>query len=450
MNLATQVELARPRSATDHGRFRLLVTTIAIAGAFLLAAWRIKRLGFDANYNQTQNYSSYIAEQGIRGGVAIATLLVAVASCLLAYQALRLGTAARERRLAAFRLAGATRRQVRGLGAVEAGIAGLAGGILAGPLYLLLTLAIQALPRTARMLPPGNAVDLATWPIVAVVLTVLAAAAGALLGRGVMAAPRERSPRASKVAPAAVAVAAAFAVIALPHLFSSGRSDFSLLVPTGVSLTLVCLALPILLVAWRGNRLARSGNPLKVLAGGRLLRTVRPLGRTLGLLIFCSAALGFVAAMVVELDQTRDGGSSADGFQLTGFAFATGAALFIGAIAVVALLAGTADDLLDQRRQLAALNVLGVGEAQLRASVRHQLTACITPAVTAGLAIGALLHANFMVGLQYPPDKPSALPPLIGVVVVGAGLGWLLAAGAAQLLRAQVREATAAGNLRAT
>jgi hypothetical protein len=168
MNLATQLQLVRPRSATDRSRFRLLVLTTALAGAFLLAAWRIKRLGFDGEF-RSQQYSNFIQEDGIRSGVALAALLLAVASCLLAYQALRLGTAARDRRLAAFRLAGATPRQVRGLGAVEAGVAGLAGGILAGPLYLVLVLAIQLLPRTARMLPPPNAVDLATWPIVAVV-----------------------------------------------------------------------------------------------------------------------------------------------------------------------------------------------------------------------------------------------------------------------------------------
>lgn len=120
MNLATQLQLVRPRSATDRSRFRLLVLTTALAGAFLLAAWRIKRLGFDGDL-RSQQYSNFIQEGGLRSGVALAAFLLAVASCLLAYQALRLGTAARDRRLAAFRLAGATPRQVRGLGAVEAG-----------------------------------------------------------------------------------------------------------------------------------------------------------------------------------------------------------------------------------------------------------------------------------------------------------------------------------------
>ena len=445
MNFATLFELARPRSATDRSRFRLLVTTIAIAGAFLLAAWRIKRLGF-RGYYYSDKYSDYIQEDGIRSGVAFAAVLLAVAACLLAFQALKLGTAARDRRLAAFRLAGATPNQVRGLGAVDAGVAGLIGGILAGPLYLLLALAIQSLPRTARMLPPVNSVDLATWPIVAAVLTVVAAAVGALLGRGVISDPRERSAKAPNVTRAAIAGAAGIGLVLLSHLIR--KEYFATLVPLGLGLIFICLALPTLLVAWQGNRLERSRNPLKVLAGGRLLRTVRPHGRTLALLVLCGSAVGFVAAMTVELLQTRDGFDL--GFHLTGLVFAASAAVFTALIAGVSLLAGTADDLLDQRRQLAALNVLGVGEAQLRTSVRYQLTSSVTWAVAGGLLIGGVLYADLSVRDPYSPSQTTALLTTVGLAVVGAGLAWLIAGLAAFLLRGHVHEAAAAENLRST
>jgi FtsX-like permease family protein len=449
VNLATLVQLSRPSSATDRSRFRLLVTTIALAGAFLLAAWRIKRLGFSTSYDSAQ-YSDYIQESGIRGGVAIAALLLSGAACLLAFQSLMLGTTARDRRLAAFRLAGATPRQVRGLGGAEAGIAGLAGGVLAGPLYLLLTLAIQALPRTARILPPGNHVDLATWPVVAAVLAVAAVLVGALLGRGVVPDPRERSAKPSTVSRAVIAAVTGLGIVVLFRLFENpGNSLFSLVVLPGIAVLLVSLALPTLLVAWQGNRLTRSGNPLKVLAGGRLLRTVQPLSRTLVLLIICGTAIGFVISTAVELVRTNQGGPVGR-FQLTGFAFAAGAAVLIALIAGVALLAGTADDLLDQRRQLAALNILGIGENELRISVRHQLTSCITPAVTTGLAIGGLLHADLAGRQLYPGNRPSELLPFLVMLVVGAGLTWLIAAAAAYLLRRQVHEATAAENLRST
>jgi hypothetical protein len=446
VNLATLIELARPRSATDRSRYRLLVTTIAIAGAFLLAAWRIKRLGY-RGYYYSDRYSDYIQEDGIRTGVAFAAVLLAASACLLAFQALKLGTAARDRRLAAFRLAGATPNQVRGLGAVDAGIAGLIGGILAGPLYLLLTLAIQTLPRMARMLPPANAVDLATWPIVAVVLAVAAAAVGALLGRGVISEPREKPAKTPSVARAAIVGLAGFGLLLLSRLINN-RGGI-LLVLLGLGLILICLALPPLLIAWQGKRLERSRNPLKVLAGGRLLRTARPHSRTLALLVLCGCALGFVAAMGVEALRPRSYNYDV-AFQVPGLVFAAGAALFTALIAGVSLLAGTADDLLDQRRQLAALNVLGVGEQQLRTSVRHQLTSSITWAAASGLLIGGVLYADISTLDPYSVDQSLGLLATVGVAVVGAGLAWLIADGAAFLLRGHVHEAAAAENLRST
>lgn len=446
MSPATLFELARPRSATDRSRFRLLVATIAIAGAFLLAAWRIKRLGFSSDYYDSPRYSDYLREYGLRGGVAFAALLMAAASCLLAFQALKLGTAARDRRLEAFRLAGATPGQVRGLGAVDAGIGGLIGGILAGPLYLLLTLAIQALPRVGRVLPPANTVDLAAWPIVAVVLTATAAGVGALLGRGVIGEPRERQAKGPNVTRAEIAGAAGVGLVLLSHLID--ERFFAVLVPFGLGLLVICLAVPTLLVAWQGNRLERSRNPLKVLAGGRLLRTVRPHGRTLSLLVLCGAAVGFVVSMGIELAQDDEVYDVS--YHVPGLIFAAGAAVFIALIAGVSLLAGTADDLLDQRRQLAALNVLGVGERQLRTSVRYQLTSSITWAIASGLLVGGLLYADLTSRSEFAPDQTPGLLATLAVVILGAGLAWLIAGLAAFLLRGHVHEAVAPENLRSS
>ncbi|TDU90337.1 hypothetical protein EV138_3923 [Kribbella voronezhensis] len=445
MSPATLFALARPRSATDRTRFRLLVATVAIAGAFLLSAWRIKRLGF-GEYYDSPKFSDYLQEYGIRSGVTFAAVLLAAASYLLAFQALKLGTAARDRRLAAFRLAGATPGQVRGLGAVDAGIGGLIGGILAGPLYLLLTLAIQALPRMGRVLPPANTVDLAAWPIVAAVLTVSAAGVGALLGRGVIAEPRVREAKGPDVTRAAVAGAAGVGLILLSHLID--RQFYAALVPFGLGLLVICLALPTLLVAWQGNRLERSSNPLKVLAGGRLLRTVRPHGRTLAVLVLCGAAVGFVVSMGIELAQPNHVYDIS--FHVPGLIFAAGAAVFIAVIAGVSLLAGTADDLLDQRRQLAALNVLGVGERQLRTSVRFQLTSSITWATASGLLIGGLLYADLTSRDEFGPNQTPGLLATLAVVVMGAGLAWLIAGLAAFLLRGHVHEAVAPENLRSS
>jgi hypothetical protein len=455
MNLATMIELARPRSRTDRRRLLLLVTTIAIAGGFLLAAWRVKRLGLNGELT-SMNYSNFLQEDGLRSGVAFAAVLVSICACLLTYQALRLGTAARDRRLAAFRLAGATAGDVRKLGAIDAGMAGLAGGVLAGPVYLLLALLVQGLPRMGRMLPPPNLVDLLTWPVVAVLLTVVAASLGALLGRGVV--PNGEKPGAAVRAPVPVKLGIILTALGLgsmliTHLISfdvnnSYANGYLVLALHGLGVILLSAGLPSLLVSWRGRRLAESADPLKVLAGGRLLRTARPVGRTMMLLTFCSVAVGYVAATVATLLFEEDPGSSL-GFQLTGLGFAAGLAAFTGLIAVVSLLAGTADDLLDQRRQLTSLNVLGVGEAQLHRSVRHQVTSSTAPAIAVGLLLGFVMFASFGSVMRGGYGSPLLLSAVV-VVAVGAGLAWLAAAAAAYLLRGQVHEATAAENLRST
>ena len=81
----------------------------------------------------------------------IATLLLTVPVFALAVQALRVGSVARDRRMASLRLAGATPSDVRVIAAAEAGGAALAGGLLAGPAYLLLwILAGVAAARRAR------------------------------------------------------------------------------------------------------------------------------------------------------------------------------------------------------------------------------------------------------------------------------------------------------------
>ena len=72
--------------------------------------------------------------------MATAAFLLTVPVLALAAQALRVGSVARDRRMAALRLAGATPRDVRMIAAGEASFAALAGVAFAGPVYLLLWL----------------------------------------------------------------------------------------------------------------------------------------------------------------------------------------------------------------------------------------------------------------------------------------------------------------------
>ena len=468
MNLRTLFTLAIPRSATDRRRMQLLALSVAVAGAFLLAGLRITRLGFGNDLGEgelvmspegyvvsvTGQYSDYLQESGLRSGVALATVFLAATACALAYQALKLGTAARDRRLAAFRLAGATPNQVRRLGAVEGALAGLTGGILAGPVYLALAYLIQALPQVARVLPRPDGWDFAAWPVLAILLSAATAVLGARLRRGLVTDPlagADSKPIRVR-ARAIVGIIGVLLIIASMSdaVLSAESFSSALLFAPAAALLITAIALAPLLAYWQGKRLSRSADPIKVLAGGRLIRTARTAGRSITLLVFCGSVVGLCAASMVDLYlqySEIDGGiGSSLTFYSTGFGLTAFASLAVALAAGASLLAGTADDLLDQRRNLACLSIFGVGEDHLRRSVRLQLTALATPAVTAGLAVGYLLTSGREVGAT--AGQGISLVSLVVLVVVGGGLTWLVAAGAAALLRGQVREAVDPQNLR--
>ncbi|TCN36929.1 hypothetical protein EV644_112101 [Kribbella orskensis] len=469
MNLRTLITLALPRSATDRRRLQLLVLSVAVAGAFLLAGLRITRLGFssDLAYDDvitssdgyivatpSGGYSDYLQESGLRGGVALATVFLAATACALAYQALKLGTAARDRRLAAFRLAGATPDQVRTLGAVEGALAGLAGGILAGPVYLVLALLIQALPQVARVLPRPDGWDAAGWPALAILLGAATAVLGSRLRRGLVTDPlagAEHKPVRVRTGIIGGVVGLVLIVAGMSGLMARAESfGTAIIFVPAAGVLIATITLAPLLAYGQGRRLSRSTDPIKVLAGGRLIRTARTAGRSITLFVLCGTVVGLCAASMVALWReysTQEGGMGGSlTFYSTGFGLAAFASLAVALAAGASLLAGTADDLVDQRRNLACLSIFGVGEDHLRRSVRLRLTAIATPAVAVGLAVGYFLTSRREV---YPSlDSGTALLGLLILVVVGTGLTWLVAAGAAALLRGQVREAIDPQNLR--
>lgn len=91
----------------------MLAACAAVSTALLLVAWTLLLLPT----NPHELLFNLVAEPGLRGGTALATVLMVLPLLLLVHQVIRLGTSARERRLAALRLAGATPGEVRVLGA---------------------------------------------------------------------------------------------------------------------------------------------------------------------------------------------------------------------------------------------------------------------------------------------------------------------------------------------
>src|SRR5690349_19807830 len=101
--LSTTLHLARTRTPADRSRVRLATAALAFSGALVINAIGVFRIG-PGNLDNSV-YSNYIAEIGLRSGLGAILVIMAVLSGGLAVQALRIGTAARERRLSALRLA---------------------------------------------------------------------------------------------------------------------------------------------------------------------------------------------------------------------------------------------------------------------------------------------------------------------------------------------------------
>jgi hypothetical protein len=198
-----------------------------------------------------------------------------------------------------------------------------------------------------------------------------------------------------------------------------------------------------------GRWLRRSGDPANLLAGVRLITDSRPSARLAMMVGCCGFLVGtLINGLVAVLMQQRDYDDST--FYATGFGMAVLGLLLVILTAMGALIVGVADQLVDQRRQLACLTALGVDVPFLRRVIRRQLTAVAAPALAAGLLFGMLLGLGRLVGVGNDPVDPGVLiSTTIGLTAAGWLLGQFGGSAAGFLLRNQLRDALDPENLRA-
>jgi hypothetical protein len=440
--LSTTLHLARTRTPADRSRVRLATAALAFSGALVINAICVFRIG--PGSLDSSVYSNYIAEVGLRSGLGAILLILAVLSGGLAVQALRIGTAARERRLSALRLAGASRSQVRRLSMADAGLVGLAGGVLAGPLYVLLTALFGQLPRMARLFPGVSAWDFVSWLFIVGLLTLGGVLIGYFLHRDqptASEAPAAAPGRAQLVVGVLLAVAG---VTFAPYVgyFGAGATII------GLGMLWWTGSAPLSRMA--GRRLMRSADPVKLLTGARLVADARPAARMATLLFCCGFLLGALATSLRSAMLNRPGWQDQQ-FFITGFGLSMVGVLLIAVIALAAFTVGMADQLVNQRRQLASLTALGVDSHLLRRVIHRELMSTAGPTLCAGLAGGVLTGLGQLIG--NPSDESGSLGSTVFAVLALLALGWATAtAGAALagfLLRNQLRDALDPENLRA-
>lgn len=419
-----------------------------------------------------------VADAGTRGGVVLAVLLLVVPPLLLARQAVRFGTAARERRLAGLRVAGATPGDVRRLGALEVGLPALAGGAL-GVLGFVVLRAVAGGTPTAPQ--PGGpcgttddggltvtaadcgwsgavgglgqlvprTVEPSWWMLLLVVLAVSAAGAvvGGRIGAQVALSPHgvvRRRPS-SPPRPWGLLVLVG-AVVAVPlalatYSWADGLGIFVLI--AAAMLGVVSLG-P--WVAYRSGRrvLARTARPAALLAASRLLTDPRPAGRAAsavgGIGLAAGGSLGFLLDLITA-DQ-------AEAYYLVPLGLVAGC-LLVGLTVVCGTVAVHAvESLGDRRRSVAAQVAQGVPVDVLERSLRWEAGLVAVPLGVLGGVLGALTMGG--ASLYAPAVGDVVVLVLLAAVagVVMATLTLLAVVLTVRLVRPALRSAVRPENLR--
>lgn len=446
---ALALRLLRAGGAT---RSILVAACTAVVTALLLVVVSLALLPADPD----EVLFSLVAEQGLRVGTAFSVALLAVPPLLLLHQAVRIGTATRERRLAALRLAGATTWQVRRLGAVEVGVPALVGSVLGIPVWLLLRGLFGGSPGDAGFAPGGPRLRLVPrsvtpdWWLVLLVIaivSVLAVLVGLAASRGLTVTPLgvtrrqglSRPPRARVPALLLLAAFACLAVSISSELHHSARDAVTVLALLTVALAVAAAVAAGPWVAHRAGRAvaARATSPALLLGARRLVAEPRAAGRAAAAVGGIGLVAGGGAAVLAEVLSSP----YVDEFFLMSFALA-GAAAFIALLVVTASLAVHAwESMHENRRSLASLAALGASEADLVRSQRWEAGLAAVPLACLGVLAGGTA-LGLLVG------SPLAMALVVLMLLLVALLLGAAVVGATTLTRPLVRRAAAPDNLR--
>jgi hypothetical protein len=438
MRPATLLRLALAGTRTDTLRVGLTAFSAALAALAALCALTVLaidppgRPGAGQPGWADQYRSALLREPGLRPGVAFTFLLMTIPVLALAGQCARVGAPARDRRLAAVRLAGATPRQAMGIAVAETGLAALTGTLAGLGGYFLLRTSLHApgpqgrLPLPTDVLPSPGAMG-----AVVLGMPLLAALAGGLMLRRVNTSPldvdrrsrRRRGP--PRLWPGALLVSgltvAATATPVLKWYARTGGHPFpDRTVPTVLALGALSVVLGVVLgTGWVSHTAGRlllrfARRPAPLLAARRLLADPwngsRTFAALLTCLVFASGAAAvralFVARREALVERRRlfeaatAGPDDSPPVRLDGFYVGTtdlveGAVLVAMLVAVLGLFVAIADGVAARRRVHAALTASGVPRGVLGRALAWQTLLPVLPAAALALTAGTLLGRGY-------------------------------------------------------
>lgn len=380
--------------AGARNRSVLLGVCTAVVSGLLLVAVAVATLGL-----QGEAVFEVIADPGTRGGYIFGTLLLCLPPLLLHYQVARLGTAARERRYAAFRVAGATPWDVRRLGAFEVGLPSLVGAIAGIGVYagLRVTLGADLHVRTSdedvslRLVPVEPP---PWWAFVGVVLAVglVGALVGLLVSRSVTVAPLAVGRRTVPARPRPWgALLLAFSVLvgmaAVLGAGDHGHSTATLLAIAAIGCAVLGLVALGPYVAYRIGRATavRATSPELLLAARRLATDPYTTARAAGAVGGIGLVAGGLSTFVLVGTTYQADMAVVIAAGVVGVCLLAGLVVVVGSLCVHAV-----ELLLDRRRSVAALSAFGLPTDVLLRAQRHEACLVVLPMTATGTLLGAL------------------------------------------------------------
>ncbi|RZU51443.1 FtsX-like permease family protein [Krasilnikovia cinnamomea] len=419
MRPATLARLALTGSRTDTLRIVFTGASGALAALILLAAAAVAAVPeAGGDYGVVTRYRpTLLAEDGLRPGIVATLLLLAVPVLALAGQCIRFGSPARDRRLAALRLSGATPGQAVLVAAGETAGAALLGSLSGCLIYLVGRWALDR-PDFAgqRSLPTDVLPSLPVLAGIVLLVPLVGGLAGAFLLRKVIVTPlgvvRRTRDRRPSVLPGALIIAGVFAPFVLSPLGGWLRRATA-----GVSATVVLLALMLLVlaavlgvilgtgwIAYTTGRLLRryARRPAALLAGRQLMADPWSGSRTfaalLAAVIVGAGVSGYRAELATQFaveDELARRTGSESGYDT---AFYFGAIDLVDltvaiavAIAAAGILIALAEGVVSRRRAYAILVATGVPRRTLGGAIAWQTLAPLIPATLVALIVGVSL-----------------------------------------------------------
>lgn len=406
MRLSVLLRLAVTGGRLDGLRIALTAFGAVLATLLLLAAATVVSIVGDAPYT-----NGLLAEPGLRPGVTVALVLLGVPLLFFVGQCVRVGAPARDRRLADYRMSGATPGQAAAVAATETGVAA-AVGMLVGFAVFLIGRVLLGQPEPPRPLPTD--VLPSWWALLVIALAVPVAGAGlavlalrrsTLTPFGVV---RRRPTKPPRVLPAVLFVGGTIALASINVIMNWFDNDLGLW--AGLLLEVILLFVTLLglvtggaaVSAAIGRRVAsRAKSPALLLAGRRLVAdpwaASRTLPAVLAAVLIGAGALSVRAVFyadwaAVDLASRRAGEQASrwDPFYDRAFALTQLAIWVAIVVAAGGLLVATVEQVLERRRTLAALTAQGTPTGVLARAMMWQSALPLVPGVVLAAATGAI------------------------------------------------------------